>query len=314
MSLPLLPLTVNVALLPFAFVAVSMIVVTIFVLSQLLPRDRSPTPLTSMTIGIAALGGGTVLLLALLFVFIDPNGTTAWTWVLLAFNFMMMGPAGLWFVSLMTFRDRTIDRRSWTWPVVLALITTGSEVLMGILFAIAGDAVTPSLTASLAGGLTSVWFYWSMAVIMAALLFWLPIRGVVRGTLAALTAGAVLAPWVTATPELGVLGMAVLMAGALALLYRHLARHGQPTLADLRVLTGLGAAFAVMVAAQAAVVLAPSSEFAALAFGTAMAVVMGGEIASVARHAISPEGPVPGIAWPGAGSVGIPLPGPAREP
>ena len=86
-----------------------MIGVTVFVLAMLLPRDRSSTALTTMTIGISVLAGSSTLLLALLWVYIDPNGTTAWTWVLVAFNFMMMFPAGLWFVSLIAFEDRKVD-------------------------------------------------------------------------------------------------------------------------------------------------------------------------------------------------------------
>ncbi|MCI4372317.1 MAG: hypothetical protein L3K02_01535, partial [Thermoplasmata archaeon] len=89
------PLDVTVGFLPFAVVAVLMVGVTIFVLTQLLPRSAAPVPLTSMTFGVAILAGGSLLLLALLYVFIDPDGTTAWTWVLVAFKFIMMGPAGL---------------------------------------------------------------------------------------------------------------------------------------------------------------------------------------------------------------------------
>jgi hypothetical protein len=313
-ALPALPLlTVNWALLPFALVAVSMIGVTAFVLTHLLPRDRTAPLLSTMTIGVAALGGGTVLLLALLYVFIDPDGTTAWTWVLLAFNFMMMGPAGLWFVSVMLFRDRTIDRVGWTWPVVLALVIVGSEVLMGILFATASVGAATGVIAALAGGLTSIWFDWSMAAVMAVLVVWLPLRGLVRGTLASLTAAAVLAPWVTATPGAGVVGMALLMGAVLGLLYRYLSSGRAVAPDEVRTLTGLGVAFAAMVAAQAVVVLAPASPSAALAYGTIMALVMATEVASVGHHTLRPTEIDRPFAWSGRPERAIGVAGPARE-
>jgi hypothetical protein len=275
------PLDVTTAFLPFAVVAVLMIGVTIFVLTQLLPRTGGAVPLTSMTIGVAVLAGSSILLLALLYIFIDPNGTTAWTWVLVAFNFMMMGPAGLWFVSLIVFRDRPVDARSWIWPAVLALATVGSEVLMGVLFAVGGGNAPATLVAGLALGLSSIWFDWSMGVVMVALLLWLPLSSAVRGSLAALTAAAFLGPWVVAAPFVGLLGMALLMFAVFGLLYRRLAARGEVRAVDLRIPFGLALAFAVMIAAQLAIVAAPGSDAAALAFGGTMALVMGSEVAFV---------------------------------
>jgi len=275
------PLDVTTAFLPFAVVALLMVAVTLFVLTQILPRDGAPVPLTAMTIGIAILGGGSLLLLALLYVFLDPNGTTAWTWVLVSFNFMMMGPAGLWFVSLIVFRDRAVDPRSWVWPAVLAVVTVGSEVMMGVLFAVGGGNAPETLVGALALGLSSIWFDWSMAVVMVALLFWLPLSGLVRGSLAALTAAAFLAPWVVAAPLVGATGMAVLMTAVFGLLYRRLSTRGDLRAVDLRVPFGLALAFALMIAAQVAIVTSPGSDFAALAFGGTMALVMGIEVAFV---------------------------------
>jgi hypothetical protein len=275
------PSDVTTAFLPFAVVAIVMVGVTIFVLTQILPRRGGPVPLTAMTIGVSVLAGGSLLLLALLYVFIDPDGTTAWTWVLVTFNFMMMGPAGLWFVSLIVFRDRSVDPQSWVWPSVLALVTVGSEVMMGVLFAVGGGNAPATLTAGLALGLSSIWFDWSMGVVMVALLLWLPLSGLVRGSLAALTAAAFLAPWVVAAPLVGAVGMAVLMTTVFALLYRRLAARREIRAADLRVPFGLAVAFALMIAAQVAIVAAPGSDGAALAFGGAMALVMGTEVAFV---------------------------------
>jgi hypothetical protein len=283
MQVPLPPLDLTTAFLPFAAVALSMVAVTVFVLTMLLPRERTGTSLTTMMIALAVLVGGSVLLLALLWVFIDPNGTTAWTWVLVAFNFMMMFPAGFWFVSLILFEDRKVDWHSWVWPAAVALAVVGSEVLMGVLFAVGGGDAPNGLTAALALGLSSVWFDWSMGAVMLALLVWLPVRGLVRGSLGALTGAALIAPWVVAAPLVGAAAMAALMTVTFLLLYRYLAGRSSVRSSDLGVVLGLAAAFAAMVAAQVAVVTMPGSYSASLAFGGAMAVVMVGEVAFVVR-------------------------------
>ena len=107
---------------------------------------------------------------------------------------------------------------------MIALALVGSEVLMGILFAVGGGNAPATPGAALALGLSSVWFDWSMAAVMVALLLWLPVSGLVRGLLAALTAAAVLAPWIAATPLAGAVGMAVLMTAVFLQLYRYLHR------------------------------------------------------------------------------------------
>ncbi len=284
MEIPIPPLDLTVAFLPFAAVALSMIAITVFVLSRLIPRQRVDLALTSMVLGVAALGGGSLLLLALMWVFVDPNGTTAWTWVLLAFNFMMMVPAGLWFVSLVVYRDRRVDWHGWSWPAILALVVVGSEVMMGILFAVGGGNAPQTVEAAIALGLASIWFDWSMGTVMLALLLWLPLRGLVRGSLAALTAAAFLAPWVVAVPLVGAAGMGVLMTAVFLALYLYLGRRSPLRSADLGIVVGLATAFALMVAAQVAVVASPGSYAAALAFGGTTAGVMLGELAYVFRQ------------------------------
>ncbi len=284
MEIPFPPLDVTTAFLPFVAVALSMIGITVFVLARLLPRERSPLALSTMVLGVAALGGGSLLLLALMWVFVDPNGTTAWTWVLLAFNFMMMVPAGLWFVSLIVYRDRRVDWHGWLWPAVLAVVVVGSEMMMGILFAVGGGNAPQTPVAVLALGLGSIWFYWSMGTVMLALILWLPIRGLVRGSLGALTAAAFLAPWVVAAPLVGIAGMGLLMTAVVVALYVHLGRRARIGSADLGVVVGLAVAFALMVGGQVAVVAMPGSYGAALAFGGTTALAMLGELAYVFRQ------------------------------
>lgn len=278
MPLPIPPIALDATLVPFAAIAVSMVAITIFVFGKVIPADGQPPLVSQMTLALAVLGGGSLLLLSLVFVFVNSNGAAAWTWVLLAFNFMMMVPTGLWFVSVILFRDRRIRPGDWTWPVAVALMTTGSEVLMGVLFAIGDTAPVPGFLESLAGGLVSVWFFWSMAAVMIALLLWAPLARVERRALEALTAAAVIGPWVTTFPAVGGGAMGVLMAAILVALARPLLR-GEVAREEVRLFLALGAAFLVTALAGLLVAASGGSLVADLAFGATMATVMAAEVA-----------------------------------
>jgi hypothetical protein len=281
---PLPPLGVTDALLPFAAVAVSMIAVTVFVFGQVLPRAGRAPLVTQMLLALAVLGGGSVLLLSLVFVFLNPDGTSAWTWVLLAFNFMMMAPAGIWFIGLIVFRDRRVRVDDWSWPAVIALVTTGSEVLMGLLFVIGAPAPPGTVLATFALGLSSVWFFWSMAAIMFALLLWAPLAPIERGALVALTISAAIGPWVTVYPLVGGAGMAVLMVGIFVYLVRALSRSVRTHPGEVSLLVGLAVAFLAMALTGTGIALTGGSGVSIVAFGAVMSVVMAAEIAYLVRR------------------------------
>jgi len=283
MWIPIPSLLFTPALLSFAVIAIAMIGVTIFLLGKVLPPNGVPPLVTQMVIALAVLGGGTLLLLSLLFVFLNSNGAEAWTFVLLAFNFMMMFPAGIWFVGQILYRDRRVDAAGWFWPVTLSVVATGSEALMGILFAygVAGGP-TPTLPA-LATGLTSIWFFWSMAAIMGALLIWAPLGVVERWALLTLAGAGVLAPWVTSYPTAGGIAMSILMAGSFAALLRALLR-GRVPAEDARLLVAVGGAFLAMALSGLFVVAAAGSVASSLTFGVVMGVVMGVEAAYLIRR------------------------------
>jgi len=283
MFLPLPSLVVTPALTSFVIVAVSMIGITIFLLGKVLPADGRPPLVTQMVIALAVLGGGSLLLLSLLFVFLNPDGTEAWTFVLLAFNFMMMFPAGIWFVGLILFRDRRISATSWFWPATLSVVATGSEALMGVLFAYgaASSGILP--VPALAVGLTNLWFFWSMAAVMSALLIWAPLSLVERRALLALTGASVLGPWVIAFPTVGGLAMTTLMAAAFLWLVRSMLK-GQVASEEGRLLAALATAFAAMAVAGLAVAATGGAIPAALGFGGVMGVVMGVEAAYLIRR------------------------------
>ncbi|MGB6500565.1 MAG: hypothetical protein WBG19_04080 [Thermoplasmata archaeon] len=292
MHIPFPVVGIDAALLPFATVAIAMVAVTVFVLLQILPRRRAPPLLTQMVLGLSVLFGGSVLLLALLDVFLDPNGTTAWTWVLLAFNFMMMFPAGFWFVSQILFEDRTISPRGWTWPVVLAVATTGSEVLMGLLFAYAGTNGPLPLGVAFGLGLSSIWLYWSMAVVMGALLSWAPLTPLERYGSVALAVASAFAPWVTAAPLVGGLATAVVMGALFLFVARVLLSH-RASPEELGFLLALSALFLAMAIAALGLVADGGQDASRIAFGCVMVAGMLGEVSYLVRRCY--RGPAPAV-------------------
>lgn len=274
MDVPLPPLALPPDPLSYVIIALAMVGITIFILGKVLPADGRPPLLTQWTLGLSVIFGGSVLMMSLLYVFLNSNGTTSWTLVLLAFNFMMMAPVGVWFVSLILFHDRRVSARNPLWPALLAIDTAGVEVLMGVLFAYGGSAAPLSVLATIAGGLTSLWFLWSMAAVMAAALLWAPVSPIEQGGFVALTLAAVVAPWVPAYPTIGGILMAVLMGGVSAVLVRRLAR-GRAAPQEARFLLGLASAFLAMTAGGIAIAATQGSPIAASAFGGVMALVMG---------------------------------------
>jgi hypothetical protein len=270
-----------------AIVAVAMVVVEVFILLQLLPRTGLPPALTTMVIGGSALVGSSGVLMALLGAFLQPN-LSSYSVVLLAFNFMMLGPPGFWFISLIVFEDRTIRPHHWFWPVALTAMATSTELLMGVFFTVAGGSAL-DLASVLAGSLTSAWFLWSMAAAMVALLLWVRLPRAVRDPLLGLAAAGAVAPVVPVDPPLGALLMAVVMAATLLVVLQSL-RVGTAGAIVGRLLTGVVAAFLAMSVTGAALALAPDSITAALAFGSTMATVMTIEFFVLVREGLSRGG------------------------
>jgi len=313
MELPLPAFDVSTGLLPFVAIAVPMVVVTVLVLGLVRPSDRRPPLVTQLVLAVSVIGGGSLLLTALLFVFLDADGTTAWTWVLLAFNFMMMVPVGLWFVGHIVFRDRRVAPGSWSWPVGLGLAVTGSEVLMGLLFVVGGASGGLGMGATFTLGLSSVWFFWSMAGVMAPLVAWAPLSRVGRAGAWTLVGAAVLAPWVRPYPWAGGLAMAVLMAAALFAWLRSLWGGSLPR-TDGPLLLGLSGAFLAMTSGGLAVAASGGSDAAVLSFGATMAVVMVAEVSYLLKQSYAQPSAEPGPSTAGSASAAAEAPAPRHGP
>ncbi len=275
------------ALLPYVIVAVGMVLITVVVLGLVLATDRRPPLLTQLLLCLSVVGGGSVLLLALVFALVNPNGTDAWTWVLMAFNFMMLVPIGLWFVMLVVYRDRRVRPADWAWPLALAAATTGSEVLMGVLFAVGGTSAARTSLSALADGLSSVWYYWSMAAVMAGLLLWVRLAPTERAVARGLLFAALLGPWVGAFPTVGGIATALVMGAVVAtVLRRLLLRRVDPSEAGF--LLAVSLAFLSMTLAGFGLVVSGGGPLGRIAFGTVMGLVMAGEIAFLVRRCYAP--------------------------
>ena len=302
--------TLNGALTADVIVAVGMVAAEVFILTQIVPRSGPPPAKTRMVIGSSALLGSSGVLMALLGAYLQPNLST-YSYVLMAFNFMMVGPPGLWFISLIVFEDRTIRASSWLWPAVITAMATSAEVLMGLFFTVAsgGPLDVPSV---LAGTLTSAWFLWSMTAAMVALLLWLPLDRSVRDPLLGLAAAGSAAPLVPVDAPLGALLMGVAMAGTLLYAFRGLRRGVGIRAEGSRVLLGVTAAFLLMSLAGAASALVPGSVDALLAFGLVMAVVMTAEFLVIVRTGLAPAA----IGSPSVSGVvpALPVGAPSGEP
>ncbi len=283
MALPVPAFDVDAGLLSFVVIAVAMVVITIAVLGLVRPKDGRPPLVTQALLALAVVGGGTLLLVSLMFVFIDTNGTTSWTWVLVAFNFMMMVPVGLWMIGHIVFEDRRISVRAWLWPAAFGLAVTGSEILMGVLFAVGGAAGAIRPVDAVAFGLSSVWFFWSMAAVMAALVLWAPLTPVGRAGSWALVLAATIGPWVRPYPLVGGLAMAALMGAAFVGVLRPLLE-GRAVAQDAPLLVGLSAAFLGMTATGLSVAATGGSVPAVLAFGVTMTAVMIAEVSYLIRR------------------------------
>jgi hypothetical protein len=267
-------------------VAVAMIVAEVFILVQILPRTGPPPAKTRMVIGSTALLGSSGVLMALLGAYLQSN-LNSYSVVLLAFNGMMLMPPGLWFVSLIVFEDQTIRTRGWFWPVAITAMASSAELLMGFFFSVV--AGTPLLVPNaLAATLTSVWYLWSMAAAMVALLIWIRLERAVRDPLLGLAAAGIVAPFVPVDPLVGALLMTGTMAATILLVLQGV-RAGRPSgPAAGRVFNGVVAAFLVMSAAGFVLALAPNSVTALLEFGIVMAVVMTAEFLFLVRVGLRP--------------------------
>jgi hypothetical protein len=294
----------NDQLAPDAILVVLMLGIEVYLLTQIVPRNRATPTLTRMIIGSTALVGSAGVLMALTGAFLAPT-LGAYSLVLMMLNFMMLGPPGIWMISVILFEDRKIDPGSWRWPAAIAGMATWGELMMGLFFAVAGAGQVAPADVVLAT-LTSAWYLWSMVGAMVALSFWLPLGGRRRIPLLGLAAGGFVAPWIVASPTIGAGLTAGTMGATFLLIFGSRAsRSDDPRF--WAVVLGVGAAFLAMTLSGALVAIAPTNYVALLAFGIVTTVVMIGELVYLVREGLHPASGEPHAAAlpaPGATPAG----------
>lgn len=305
MVAPVISVTPNTLL--DAIVVVAMVIVEVFLLTQIIPRSGPPTPLARMVVGSSALLGSAGVLMAILQAFMSANLDT-YTVVLFAFNFMMLAPPGLWIIAVIVYRDRTIDPRSWLWPAAIAAMATLAEILMGLLFVVA-DGSPLDLPTVLAGTLASAWYLWSMVAAMVVLTLWVPLPRVVQGPLLGLAAAGFVAPWVVADPVTGAVLMGLVMAGTIGAFYTTARRALATTPARFRLLLTVFEAFVAMTVAGSIVAVAGDALWSQLLFGTTMSAVMVGELVYLVREGLHPSPPAVALPSPAPTLPGAPASG-----
>ncbi len=302
-----------------AIIVVAMLVVEVFLLTQIVPRRGPPPPIARMVVGSSALLGSAGVLMSVIQAFLNAN-LDSYTVVLFTFNFMMLAPPGLWIIAVIVYHDRAIDAKSWSWPVAIVAMATLAEVLMGLLFTVA-DGSSLALANVLAGTLTSAWYLWSMVGAMVALILWIPLPRLVAGPLLGLAAAGFVAPWVVADPVVGAVLEAVAMGATVGVFYGTARRAAATDPSGYRLLLAIFGAFVVMTLSGFVVALANDALVAELAFGGVMSVVMVGEFLYLVREGLWPSWPRPsvgGAATPTAPVATLPEPphelGPSRGP
>jgi|GEM_PF-3036431 len=259
-------------------IAAVMVGVNLYFLLRLLPRRGGPPDLASVILVVGLFVGSLGLWGAVIYAAQSP-GTASFTAVLIAGN-SMMAVAGAWLIALfLRAEERHLTPHRWTWPVLLAALLLGNELLMGVAFVLLGATPAPAVgtegvVALLATAVDSVWFTAAMVANMVALLVWLPIDRAVRSPLLALAATVLVVPWALADPIVGALAMAAGMTVAFVLLFSAVGGPSAVSARRLRVAVAVAAGFAAMAAGFVASLLAPPGPFAAVPFAVANLGVM----------------------------------------
>lgn len=233
----------------------------------------------------------------LLFDLWDPGGAGLGVAVV-GMNLMATGPALLLALRGWKSASLPVPGSSWGWSIALTAALTGTETLMGAVFA--GLELGPSrLWPSAPGGLYSAlvevllspWFLWGMVVAMVVLLCWVSLPAIERDVFLGLTATGVLGPLALTSPLAVALGMGTLMLVTIAIILGPI-RSGESVAPEfVTVAWGALVAFALMTAAELASLVDVHAVIAQLPFALTMFVVMFGEMVYLVRRVLKVVGP-----------------------
>ncbi|MCI4345890.1 MAG: hypothetical protein L3K07_03960 [Thermoplasmata archaeon] len=283
-------------LFPYIEVAAFMVGTNLYLLRRIFPRPvPSPTLATVvLVVGLFVVGLG--FWGAVIYSVFDP-GDASTVAVFLAAN-SMMAVAGAWLIAVfLRAEEHRVSPTGWLWPGTIALLLVGNELLMGSAFvlAIGGPAQYGGngALALVSDGVGSVWFFGAMFATMVALLLLLPLPRPERTVLVGFSFTSVVGPWVATDPLPAAVGMTAVMGAVLLLLTREL--RGAPSAQYVRTAIGILVGFGVMGLGELLALANSPVLGRTFPFALATLLVMGGEVAILARWAfgLAPREPVP---------------------
>jgi hypothetical protein len=312
MVAPLPPL--GVGLLPYAMVASFMVLGSVYVLSRLFPRSGESPDIATVILMLGILLMTTGLWFAEIYAVLDP-GDASTVSVFIALN-SMMGVVGFWAVGLfLRAEEKHLPTRGWFWPLCLAALVVGNELLMGVAFVLAqvGPSVYSAegwagLAAVVADGIDSVWFFGVMFLTMEFLVFWLPMPSQQRRALAGFSTTALVGPFVLTAPLEGAIAMAAVMAAVLALVVREAVREPSVSVSYVRLVVAIAVAFGATGVAALAFLTAPLDLWSPVPFALVSFFVMLLEVLLLAHWVLGRAAlRIPTVPTP------VPAPGRAEE-
>lgn len=284
----------NAATLPFTGLAAGMIGLNLYIIYRLLAGRVVPA-FSTFVLGAAVLVSQAVFWGGIAY-YLEVPTVDGFVIFSLAIQFMMV-PIGVWFVTLVFEEgERPVRSTRAAWPVGLALLLLINELLMSWAFAalVAGTLPTDLSTLSSMGqallvAASTAWYYWPMAISMLVLVRWTQLPQGDRSALYALTVTAFIAPWAFEVPLAGATAMAIVMAAAIAVLWKGVSAPGL-TRGSIRLRIGVALSFMVMSATWAlSYTLLPGS-WGLAPFAVAMVAVMTAELCFLLNTMLRHEG------------------------
>lgn len=218
------------------------------------------------------------------------------TAILFGVQIMMIAPFAWAFVAILRADQYFVDRRSWGWPLLLAVVMLGNELMMGAVWVAlsggAGALYTPGPWAGatvLELSVATVWFFWSMSANMVPLVAWVKTSRAERIAFLGLVASGVAGPWVFASALEGAVAMGAVMTATFLLVLRELSRGraSSPGPFPERTLLAVASAFGAMLVGEVVLATFPTAPWGALPYSLVMIATMLGEMLYLTRHLLA---------------------------
>ncbi|MCI4341290.1 MAG: hypothetical protein L3K11_02795 [Thermoplasmata archaeon] len=287
-------------LFPYLEVAGFMVGINVYLLTRLFPRPIPAPTMAAVVLVVGLFVVGLSFWAAVIYSVVDP-GDASTVAVFLAVN-SMMAVAGCWLLAVFwRAEERHVSGSGWGWPLLLALLLVGNELLMGAAFAMTLNGPGPYLAPGVSGiaaattdGVVSFWFFGAMFATMVAILLLLPLARTERRALLGFSLTSLVGPWVAYAPLEAAVAMAAVMGAVLYLLLQPLRRPSEVSSRYGWLVGGILLGFGGMGLGEVLALVDPGQLGGTLPFALATLLVMGGEVAALARWAFSlgPAGPV----------------------